>query len=350
MGILLASPNLKDTITYSSPSNIAFVKYWGKFGRQFPLNPSISMTLDKCRTITSVGYVKGNGTIKSFDFDGNPNSKFKTRLQNFIDSIHDILPQLKEFDYVIKSSNSFPHSAGIASSASAMSALCACLVKLVSIEDKNYSFELDNVSYLSRLASGSACRSVYSQYACWGASPVESIESIDDQATQLSSFHKSFSDLNDSILIISDEEKEVSSSLGHSIFNTHPFKESRIKQANDNFVQIISAMEKGDFSTFGEILENEALTLHALMMSSYPSFLLLKPNSVSVIEKVRKFRSSNDIDLYFTIDAGPNIHLIYPESSKNTVQKFIDDELKELCTNNLVIHDKIGAGLQKYES
>jgi diphosphomevalonate decarboxylase len=100
----------------------------------------------------------------------------------------------------------------------------------------------------------------------------------------------------------------------------------------------------GDLELFGEIVESEALTLHALMMCSKPSYTLMTPNTLSMIEAIRDFRESSKLPLYFTLDAGPNIHLLYPKKIQSKVQEFIELELKQFCENERVIYDQVGKG------
>lgn len=334
------------TVSFSSPSNIAFIKYWGKFGRQLPMNPSISMTLSNCVSKCSVEFELDSNHIgiSSFEFEGVENQAFRARLEKFLVSICDIYPLANKLSLKIKSENTFPHSAGIASSASAMSAFCACLVEIEQRVVGGVENIDQRISMLSRLASGSACRSVFSHYAYWGESRLAQLKSSNEYALEFHDFHDSFKEVMDSILIVSSEEKSVSSSQGHILMNGHPFKDARIEQAHENFTSIMSAMKTGDWDHFGEVLENEALTLHALMMSSYPSFILLKPNSLLIIEKVRAYRELTSDPLYFTIDAGPNIHLIYPASHAKSIKDFINTELSPICDQGRVIHDSIGPG------
>lgn len=339
---------MKSTVSFRAPSNIAFIKYWGKFGRQYPLNPSISMTLDKCFTETEIQFGrKREAKAKvEFYFENKHNLSFESRIQNFLKSIDDISPQLKNYDLTINSKNSFPHSAGIASSASAMAALAGCLVAIEeTANDVNYTETefVNRSSLLARLASGSACRSIKGPFQVWGNNHLDI--GSNEFATSLQNIHDNFKELNDSILIVSSKEKSVSSSQGHSLMNGHFFKEARIEQANENFRLLNSAIQLGDYDSFGEVLENEALTLHALMMSSYPSFILLEPNSIEIIKRVKQYRFETKIPLYFTIDAGPNIHLIYPETCKADVLNFISQELSDYFES--VIHDQYGSGLKR---
>jgi diphosphomevalonate decarboxylase len=196
-------------------------------------------------------------------------------------------------------------------------------------------------SFFSRLASGSACRSVYPSWTVWGKTS-EAAESSDEYAVPLSlPIHSDFHSLHDTILIVSTEEKDVSSRAGHGLMNGNPFAEARYRQANENLGRLLKAMQSADWNTFIEIIENEALTLHALMMASYPSFVLLKPNSLALIEKIRAFRKETNITVGFTIDAGPNIHLIYPQFVQKEIQSWIENDLRNFCENNYYINDRI---------
>ena len=103
-------------------------------------------------------------------------------------------------------------------------------------------------------------------------------------------------------------------------------------------------MEEGDLKTFGEITENEALTLHALMMTSEPSYILIRPNTLVMIEKIRVYREATNQPLYFSLDAGPNIHLLFPDEIKDDVFDFIKQEMEPLCENGEWIADRVGEG------
>lgn len=331
----------KNRIAYSAPSNIAFVKYWGKHGRQLPMNASISMTLSRCCSHFQVQYYpQGQGRIKSLIFEGQEQTAFKARLQNYLDSIHDVAGWVAEYDFSIHSENTFPHSAGIASSASAMSAFIMCLCHIESmVGDKT--LDLEHASLLARLASGSACRSVIPHYGVWGEHT--GFPAGNDQfAVAFEDFDTSFAQMNDDIVIVDQAEKSVSSSAGHALMNAHPYRSGRIDQANDNFRVLINAMKVGDFESFGSVLENEALSLHGLMLSSDPSYILLKPNSLAIIEELKIWRHQSKLPVYFTIDAGPNLHLIYPKSVKESVAGFLKQVKEQFSVS--VIHDEIGSG------
>jgi diphosphomevalonate decarboxylase len=103
-------------------------------------------------------------------------------------------------------------------------------------------------------------------------------------------------------------------------------------------------MQEEDLEKFGTIVETEAMTLHALMMCSSPNFILMNPSSLAMIGKIKDFREQTKLPLYFTLDAGPNIHLLYPENIKTKVIPFIQAELSEHCEDGRIIWDNVGNG------
>lgn len=328
-------------VKWQSPSNIALVKYWGKSpkGPQIPQNPSISLTLSQCRTETSVFYEESDRFGLHFRFDGKENPEFQTKLVDFLKTQMVRFPFLNRMDLQIDSHNSFPHSSGIASSASSMSALVLCLLD---IENKN--MDLQEASRLARLASGSACRSVFPKAALWGAieafkgSSDEYAVSLEDQIDPI------FKTYHDSILIVSDAKKAVSSRAGHALMDTNPYASTRYAVANRNIADLLAALKTGDLETFIKITESEAMQLHALMMCSNPSFILMKPNTLRIINTLYEFRRETDIPVCFTLDAGPNVHLLYPDQHAEMVERFIMDELEPYCHEGQWIADRVGNG------
>lgn len=333
-------------VKWQSPSNIALVKYWGKYGRQLPKNPSVSFTLKNARTEMEISYKKGKGNVVLY-FEGKRNEAFEKRIERFIKSVADVSPFYVALDYEIHSLNTFPHSAGIASSASAMSALCCALCDIENTLFQNLNSNEDfkqKASYLSRLASGSAARSVYPKLAMWGKHTAF-VQSSDLYAIDVSEeVNEIFHTFKNSILIASAKEKSVSSSAGHQLMENNPFAEVRFKQANDNLADLMQAMKTADMDSFIRIVEEEALTLHALMMTSNPSFILMQPNTITLINKLRAFREKTKLPVCFTLDAGPNLHVLYPKKIEKEVQEFIQKEMKPYCENGLIIEDEVGEG------
>lgn len=341
--------NQEGVVAWQSPSNIALIKYWGKFGIQMPKNPSLSFGLSQSFTQTSVKYSlkKEDKSKRTFRFDGKENEAFAKKVFQFLDDLDLYFPFLKQVDLQIESKNSFPHSAGIASSASSMSALALCLCSMEQEMTGGLKEESDfyqKASFIARLGSGSACRSVYKGFSIWG-DYAEIIECSNDYAIPVNTkVHPYFHQFRDSILIVNEKEKSVSSRAGHALMNNHPYADARILQSKNNLKALLSAMQNGKTEAFIRIIENEALSLHALMLSSDPWYSLLHPNTLIILDKIRSFRDKTGLFLSFTLDAGPNVHLIYHEENKIQIQEFIDSELLKYCEGQEVIHDKIGNG------
>lgn len=334
-------------VKWQSPSNIALVKYWGKRDVQLPQNPSISFTLKNCRTETSVFFEKSDRFSIAFYFEGKMNALFESKIKDFIKDNIDYFPFLLHTELIIHSHNTFPHSSGIASSASSMSAFVMCLLDMERILKGKDSVSMQKGSYFSRLASGSACRSMIPTAALWGdtegypgSSDMYAIPLEKEIAPVFKTFH-------DSILIVSDAKKEVSSRAGHALMQTNPYAEARYATARKDTAELLQAMKTGDLETFIRITESEAMQLHALMMCSEPPYILMKPNTLAIINAIHDFRKETDIPVCFTLDAGPNVHILYPDEESEIVERFIMDELESYCVGGQWIADQIGNGASK---
>lgn len=335
--------------SWECPSNIALVKYWGKKPGQLPMNPSLSFSLKKAQTKTSVRIEPASRRKVEFLFEGKT-SFFTERVEKYLAAMSLEHDWLNNYAFYIESENTFPHSTGIASSASAYGALALCLVDLKQqVTEKKFTSQqfFQKASRWARLGSGSACRSVFSSFSLWGR--LEGFpNSTDCNAIPVTEkFHPAYQSLRDAVLLVDSSKKQVSSSAGHEMMNEHDFKDVRIAQANSHLRQLLEVMKTGDHQRFFQLIEKEALSLHALMMTSDPSFILLQPNSLAVIAKIRAFRQQTGLAVGFTIDAGPNIHLIYFEQDKQMVHQFIEGELLSLTENGDWLDDCIGNGPRK---
>ncbi len=341
------------TTTWRAPSNIALVKYWGKFPDQIPANPSISFTLSNAATTTSVAYErkeKGDGR-PSFDllFEGKTKEEFRPKISTFFERISRYMPFLNEYHLKIDTSNTFPHSSGIASSASGMAALALCLMDMEKsmMPSMENDFLLKKASFLARLGSGSACRSISGPIVEWGKHKDLSDSSDLVGLPYAGKVHEVFQGYQDTILLVHKGEKTVSSTAGHDLMNNHPFAKPRFAQAHKNLSRLLSVFETGDLQEFIEIVESEALTLHAMMMTSVPYYLLMKPQTLSIIEKIWAYRKQSGLPLCFTLDAGANVHLLYPQKDTDKILQFIKNELVVYCENGQYICDQVGGGSKK---
>ena len=330
-------------VSASCPSNIALIKYWGKYERQIPANPSVSYTLNNCKTNTYMEFVADEKFSVQTFLSGNEEKKFAEKIEKYFRNIEEFLPWILKGKYVIKTENTFPHSSGIASSASGFGAIAKCLMEL----DQQFSglqdsdFKLRKASFLARLGSGSACRSLYDGLVVWGATK-EVEDSSDLYALQYPNdqIHEIFKHFNDWVLLIHEGEKSVSSTVGHSLMNTNPYAERRFQEAHENFAVLKEILKTGDMQNFIKLVEHEALTLHAMMMMSDPAFILMKTGTLAVINKIWDYRKETGLPLFFTLDAGANVHLLFPaEKDEDQIKEFIVKELLQFTQNNGVVKD-----------
>jgi len=354
------------SFTWKAPSNIALVKYWGKRELQEPENPSISFTLSNCFTETTLEFKKSQEPAKvsksdnnitstqrksHFDFflDGERKPEFNKKIGEFIVRISPLATFIYDYDFIIKTHNSFPHSSGIASSASGMAALALCIMSMEKALNPSMSNELfyKKASFLARLGSGSAARSIKGELVVWGEHS-EIGESSDLFGVEFPyKVHHNFKNYQDIILLVDKGEKVVSSTVGHNLMHNHPFAQKRFEQANENLSKLTEILQTGDLKAFVNIVESEALTLHAMMMTSNPYFILMKPNTLEIINKIWNFRVHTNSNICFTLDAGANVHVLFPEKEKETVNAFLAEELIQFCQKNEYICDSVGSGAKQ---
>ena len=342
----------KASFTWQTPSNIALIKYWGKSNPQIPKNASISFTLNNCHTKTTIDFLKKEKSMEAefkLFFEGKEKAEFKPKIAEFFKRIQQYCPYVLEYDMTIHSENSFPHSSGIASSASGLSAIAMCLMSLEAALNPGLTQEFINkkASFLARLGSGSASRSIEGPLVVWGAHP--EIEGSSDLFGVPFPYkvHPNFNNYKDAILLVDKGEKQVSSTIGHNLMIDHAYAENRFKQANENLSKMADILQRGDLKAFVSLVESEALTLHAMMLTSIPYFILMKPNTLEVIQKVWQYRQENNSNLCFTLDAGANVHLLYPESEEATVNHFIENTLSPFCEKKQYIYDHVGVGAKQ---
>jgi len=292
--------------------NIAFSKYWGKFNDELTLamNDSISMTLNGLQTQTTIEFSPEYKEEQVFLGDLNQEPQLvagskKDRVVKFLD----LLREKSGVNYKAKvfSTNSFPTGVGVASSASAFSALALAATEALGILDnlKDSPAEYKKqLSILTRLAgSGSACRSIEVGFVKW----IQAENSEDSYAIQLAD--DQHWDLADLILIVASDEKKTSSLEGHSIAKSSPYYQARLEALKTTNANLEKAIKEKDFQLLGKEIEKEMFSLHMMAMTSEPSVLYWNGATVEIIKEVRALRESG-LEVYMTLDAGPNPHLI----------------------------------------
>lgn len=332
-------------VGWRCPSNIALVKYWGKYPGQLPCNPSISLTLNNAYTETQVSYEWTEEGSVVFLFDGELNDSFGKRIERFIDKVSQYFPFLQHLNLEINSTNSFPHSAGIASSASALGALSLCICSIEEQLSGQKMYEdafYRKAAFIARLGSGSATRSIYGGLVLWGK--LHEVHGASDFCGIKLNEYPFVSSLHDAILIVSSSEKAISSTTGHALMNDNPYAPIRFEQGRRHCVDLLKLLKEEDVKGLYDLIESEALTLHGMMMTSNPGYMLLMPATVAIITKVRSFRAKSEVPVCFTLDAGPNVHLLYPEAYKEQVVRFIKSDLLQYCEDDKWLDDKVGLG------
>ncbi|OUC09468.1 hypothetical protein RY27_02680 [Litorilinea aerophila] len=291
--------------TVRAGSNIAFIKYWGVAdpALNLPLSNSISMTLADAYTVTTVAWEERPAQARGeapdeIVLDG---VRLEGEAAQRIVAHLDRLRALAQVDWRARvvSQNNFPAAAGIASSASGFAALTVAGCRALGLE-----LSPTRLSALARRGSGSACRSIFGGFVEW--------EQGHDDTTSVARplFPAEHWDLHDVVAVVSRAAKAVSSAGGHQVAATSPFNAARIASLPPLLATVRDAIAARDISRLGPAIEQDALAMHGVMMTSHPSLLYWQPGTVEVLHAVRRWRQEEGLAVYFTIDAGPNVHLI----------------------------------------
>lgn len=315
---------MTERVTAEAPANIAFIKYWGKADAELrlPANSSISMDLSGARTTTSVEFDE-NLEADRFLLNGVEASGEETaRVSKHLDLIRN-LSKIGDFARV-ESKNNFPKSSGIASSASGFAALTLAATKAAGLD-----LSEKELSILARLGSGSACRSVPDGFVEWKKGKTS------EESYAFSLYPRGYWDICDLVAIVGENSKKVSSTEGHTIAESSPFYKTRILGMEDKLKEIKKALKDKNFTKFGEVLEAEAINMHAVMMTSVPPLYYWKPETFRVMSKVFELREK-EVECYFTIDAGPNVHVICEAGNKVRVTNELSEVkgIKRMLVNN----------------
>lgn len=338
-----ALPEMPVAAQWRAPANIALIKYWGKMDEQQPLTPSLSFCLKHSFTETKVVLQRSERFHYSLADAGQ--QAWRKKLDTFFERILPYFSFLEKSHLLIDTHNTFPHGVGMASSASGFAALALCLCdleqQLIKKAHRGEDF-YRKASFMARLGSGSASRSVWPGYSWWGRSMLFP-QGNQVMAVAFTSVKGSFRNLKDSIVLVDANEKPVSSSEGHSRFERHPYREGRIAQVAQTIQRLKTSLEQEDWPLFEQTVEQEALSLHALMMSAEPGYLLMQPSTVKVWQLVNDFRQQTGVQVAMTMDAGPTVHLIHPHREHEKLQPLFR-ELNRLGMR--LLHDEVGEGPQ----
>ena len=298
----------------AAPVNIALCKYWGKRDADLnlPLTSSLSVSLGDLGSKTSIQLRDDDSGDRVFldDVEMDSNSSFARRISGFLDLFRPEFGGLLSFD--VRTENSVPTGAGLASSASGFAALVLALDDLA-----DWALDRKRLSMLARLGSGSASRSLFDGFVRWNAGEDEM--GVDSFAEPLPYRWES---LRVGILEVSKKPKAVSSREGMNRTSEHSilFK-SWPDQVNRDLARIEQAIAEKDFKLLGETAENNALAMHATMMAAWPPLCYWEPKTLKQVQRVWAARKDG-LPVYLTMDAGPNIKLLFLEENRDGVEAF----------------------------
>lgn len=328
-------------ITSLAHSNIALIKYWGKRDKTIilPHNSSISLTLDKLFTKTTVEFDK---KYKDYEIiiDGiKSQDKERDKIIKHIEFIKKELvsTQSKMVFAKIVSNNSFPKKAGLASSASGFAALTLAVVKALGLN-----LDKKDLSILARQGSGSASRSIFGGFVEWVKG--ENDDGSDSFARKIAS-ENYWPELRMIVAILTTNSKKIGSRSGMELtVKTSPFYNAWLKKIESDLETAKKSIVKRDFESLGKVMENNALKMHSTMITSNPPLFYWEPETITVMKKILELRES-ETECYFTIDAGPQVKILCLE---NDVEK-IKSELLKLNIINKIIVCKSGNDAQEVE-
>ena len=316
-------------VTALAGANIAFIKYWGNRpgADNLPLNPSISMTLFACVTTTAVALLDESASGDEIRLDGAPpGEKSAGRIGVFLDRVRWIAGRKERVR--VTSQNNFPTGCGIASSASGFAALAVAASAAYGIEAG-----AAELSRIARLGSGSAARSVPGGFVELhpGSAHEESFaESIAPETH--------WPELCDLVALVSREKKQVSSAEGHRIAHTSEAFAGRLAAIPDRARRVREGILRRDLALLGEAAEEDALSMHAVMLTSKPPLIYWTAGTLEVIRAVHGLRKRG-VEAYFTIDAGPNVHVL---TLKRDAARVADEMVREVGCE--VLADRAGPG------
>ena len=302
-----------------APSNIALIKYMGKkdLQKNLPDNPSLSYTLHNL--LSNVMLESQTGTHDLWEplpIPGAPPFELSPAAQQRFLRHLSFLKAHFHYNggFVVRSSNNFPQGSGLASSASSFAALTKCAVLALSELTEKPAPTIEEQARLSRMGSGSSCRSFFSPWALWDKESVKAIT-------------LPYAALHHQVIMISHKEKKVSSGEAHQRVKTSPLYETRSQIARENLKLLLQALEMKNWEDAFTIVWREFTDMHALFSTSTPPFSYMTPASKEILNLLQDFWHHHGDGPLVTMDAGPNIHLLYREDQHELAQQFQRDHL-----------------------
>ncbi len=291
----------------SAPSNIAIVKYMGKESREnAATNPSLSMTLEDFRTSVEISLIDEPADRWEPLGEWSLSEKGKARFLGFFGRLK--AKESIQKNFLIRSGNNFPADAGLASSASSFAALTLTAYKAFSDLTGKPLPSAGELAQISRTGSGSSCRSFFSPWCLWSGA-------------EICEAPANFPRLVDFVAILNHGTKQVSSSEAHERVRTSPLFDRRPDRAKARTEKALRALSEGDYAALAKIAWDDMWDMHSLFHTSDPSFTYMEPDTVAVLKYVENLWREKKHGPITTIDAGPNVHMLVPESEREEFLK-----------------------------
>ena len=292
--------------TARAHSNIAFIKYWGRKNEELrlPTNGSISMNLSNLHTTTTVEFQE-NLEADLVEIDYKMDTIEIERVSNHLDRIRKIAGISTHAR--VQSINSFPSGTGLSSSASGFAALT-----MAGAQAAGLMLSEKELTILARQGSGSASRSIPNGFVEWKDAETS------ENSYSYSLYPADHWDIVDIVAVVSKEKKDISTSLGQQRVDTSVFFQTRLAHIQEKINICKTIISKKDFTQFGKIIEMEALELHAIMLTSWPSLIYWLPQSISLMKQVKKWREEG-LEVYFTVNTGQDVHILCKKKDEERV-------------------------------
>src|SRR3989344_3152024 len=284
--------------TAIAPSNIAFTKYWGRKDEalRLPENGSVSMTLSDLLTTTTVEFSPKYKKDEVIINGGGVEDGEADRIIKHLDRIRKMAGINLKAKMV--SQNNFPIGTGLSSSASGFAALSLAASKAAGLD-----LSEKELSILSRQASGASCRPIIGGFVEW----LDGDSSETSYSVQI--FPPDYWAIVDVVAVVSETKKKVPTSVGHQSAQSSPFLPTRLSRMKEKNILVKKLIKERNFKAFGELIEQEALELHTIMLTQYPPLIYWTPGTLQIMKLTSLWRTQG-LPVYFTINTGQDIHLI----------------------------------------
>jgi diphosphomevalonate decarboxylase len=285
--------------------------------QNIPANPSLSYTLNHLLSNVKLEIYSGPEDIwEPLEIPGYPVFELsslgqKRYLQH--------LQRLKAFfnyegQFIVRSSNNFPLGTGLASSASSFAALTKCACLALSELSQQELPSIETQAQWSRLGSGSSCRSFFSPWAIWDQKKVEAIDIP-------------YQNLIHHVVLVSSVEKSISSRAAHLQIHSSPNYRFRPSRAKNRLENLLTAFRQSQWQEAYEICWDEFMDMHELFHTADPSFSYMTDKTREILQELKNFWHTHQDGPIITMDAGPNVHLLFRQDQKDMAQHILHEYL-----------------------